>query len=159
LHNLNKARKKGNSQMKKDTITDFLVPVIIGLLLIGLALSPAYHGIQWGLYDILLRLRPSIGEDPSITIVNIDDETIEELNVYPLTRDIIAQGLVTLTEFGSGVIGIDSEFIDKSPRAVRENIITQMIPDAILDTLLRLDDALDQLFAFTKEPVESPMNW
>jgi adenylate cyclase len=148
LHNLNKARKKGNSQMKKDTITDFLVPVIIGLLLIGLALSPAYHGIQWGLYDILLRLRPSIGEDPSITIVNIDDETIEELNVYPLTRDIIAQGLVTLTEFGSGVIGIDSEFIDKSPRAVRENIITQMIPDAILDTLLRLDDALDQLFAF-----------
>jgi adenylate cyclase len=121
--------------MKKDTIIDLLVPVIIGLLLVGLALTPVYHGIQWGLYDVLLRLKPSIEEDPAITIVNIDDETIEELNIYPLTRDIMAQGLVTLTEFNAGVIGIDSEFIDKSPRGIREDIITQKIPDAIIDTM------------------------
>jgi len=128
-----------NSDMKHPIVKDLLVPGILAILLATVYLFvPAYRDAGWRLYDLSLLAKPGIKQAPELVIANIDDGTIEALNMYPLSRDIIARGVITMAEFGARVLGIDSEFLDASPRVVREDYFRNELP-------LYFDDSFDGL--------------
>ena len=43
-----------------------------------------------------------IPEDDRILLVDIDDTSIEKVGVWPWSRNIVADGLITMKELGSG---------------------------------------------------------
>lgn len=131
--------------MKHAIIKDLLVPMVLASLLAALyLLVPAYHDAGWRLYDLSLLAKPGIKQAPELVIANIDDGTIEALNMYPLSRDIIARGVITMAEFGARVLGLDSEFLDASPRVVREDYFREELP-------LHFDDSFDGLANVTDQ--------
>ena len=131
--------------MKHTIVKDLIVPIILAFLLAALYfLVPAYQDAGWRLYDPSLLAKPGIPQAPELVIANIDDGTIEALNMYPLSRDIIARGVITMAEFGATVLGIDSEFLDASPRVVREDYFRSELP-------LHFDDSFDGLANVTDQ--------
>jgi adenylate cyclase len=132
--------------MKHTIVKDLFVPIILAFLLAILyLLIPAYRDAGWRLYDLSLLAKPGIPQAPEFVIANIDDGTIEALNMYPLSRDIIARGVVTMAEFGATVLGIDSEFLDASPRVVREDYFRTELPLYFDDSFDGLANVTDQL--------------
>ena len=131
--------------MKHAIVKDLLVPAILALILAGIYLFvPAYRDASWRLFDLSLMAKPGIKQAPELVIANIDDGTIEALNMYPLSRDIIARGVITMAEFGATVLGLDSEFLDSSPRVVREDYFKAELP-------LYFDDSFDGLATVTDQ--------
>ncbi|OHD79940.1 MAG: hypothetical protein A3J97_00435, partial [Spirochaetes bacterium RIFOXYC1_FULL_54_7] len=132
--------------MKHPIVKDLLVPGILAILLATVYLFvPAYRDAGWRLYDLSLLAKPGIKQAPELVIANIDDGTIEALNMYPLSRDIIARGVITMAEFGARVLGIDSEFLDASPRVVREDYFRNELPLYFDDSFDGLANVTDQL--------------
>ena len=84
-----------------------LVPILVAVLgtalFTGLLYVSFYRSLDSRLYDLLLRIKPAIEEDKSILLLEVDDPTISTMDMYPLGRDIFADGLILLKEFGSGL--------------------------------------------------------
>ena len=132
--------------MKKFPFKDFLIPLVVASLVAVLYLFvPGYSLLTWRLYDLSLLVKPSPPEEWAFAIANIDDESIEIIGTYPLGRDVIARGLITLSEFEARVIAIDSEFLDVSPRGVREDFVRGQLPDFIRDSIGSLGTVTEQL--------------
>lgn len=115
--------------MKKEKTTDWIISGILALLFFGLSFTPLFKVGEHKVYDLFLTLKPSLAERPDITMLTIDDSTIVALKMYPLTRDFIADSLVTMTELGARSVLIDSEFREESPRGVWEAYLQTEIPE------------------------------
>lgn len=122
--------------MKKQTLIDMLIPLSVAVIMgfFATVLGPSYDLLKWKFYDFFLGMKPSVAEDPRLVIVNIGDKTIENLRMYPLSRDFIAQGVTKIAELGASVLAIDSEFIDVSPRGIQEAYLKEKIPDFFSQT-------------------------
>jgi adenylate cyclase len=80
-------------------------------------------------YDALLGATPSVEEHESIVILAVDDTTINNVDMYPLSRDFMADGLIRLREFGANYVTFDVEYIDTSPRGVDSSYLNDDLPD------------------------------
>ncbi|MBQ0052135.1 MAG: adenylate/guanylate cyclase domain-containing protein [Treponema sp.] len=81
--------------------------------------------------DLFQRALPSTKESPKVLMVNIDDTAIQEIGIWPLSRDIYAESLYVLKNLGAAQAVFDLSFIDKSPAKVDENYVTQTLPSYI----------------------------
>ena len=72
----------------------FLIAVLAAALFTGLLYVEFYETLDSRLYDLMLRIKPGIEEDASIILLEVDDQTISEIDIYPLPRDIFADGLI-----------------------------------------------------------------
>ncbi len=130
----------------KQLLHDLVIPAVMLLILIVLILFvPGVTDLTWRLYDLSLGLKPDIPQHPSLVIANIDDPTIEQLNMYPLSRDIIGWGMISMAEFGAEILAIDSEYLDTSPRVVREDFLAQELPVDFENTFGTLADTTLQI--------------
>ena len=91
----------------------------IGIALVCWAVLGVLHWV--GLFSVadlrLLDLRYRIrGERPAsdaLALVEIDDETIRTYGQWPLTRDVYALLIASLTDAGARAVGIDLVFVDR----------------------------------------------
>ncbi|MDF1568420.1 MAG: adenylate/guanylate cyclase domain-containing protein [Spirochaetaceae bacterium] len=113
-----------------------LAAVILGTLLFtGLLYVDFYRSLDSRFYDLLIRIKPGIQEDDSILLVEVDDQTISEVNMYPLSRDIFADGLILLKEFEPGWTILDIEFVDRSPAGINLDYLDYVLPNAVYDSM------------------------
>ncbi len=89
----------------------FLIAVLAAALFTALLYVEFYKTLDSRLYDLMLRIKPGIEEDSSIILLEVDDLMLTE-SVYPLPRDIYADGLILLKEFDPAWTMLDVEFVD-----------------------------------------------
>jgi|GEM_PF-634477 len=123
-----------------------LTAALIGTALFaGLLSVDFYRSLDSRFYDLLLRIKPAVAEDDSILLVEVDDQTISEVNMYPLSRDIFADGLILMKEFDPAWTMLDIEFVDRSPAGINLNYLEYRVPQELfesIDTLIRFNDDL-----------------
>jgi adenylate cyclase len=117
-----------------------LLVVVISTITIGAKYLGLYSRWQSTTYDLFLHTAPPVPEDPRLLLVDIDDPTIATINMYPLSRDIMADGLVLLREAGAETAILDIEFVDTSPRGVNESYLTGELPERFAGTFDDLDE-------------------
>jgi adenylate cyclase len=114
------------------------IPLLLSLLFSFLLTLEPYQKIVKSVYDLLLRIKPEVAEDQDLLLVNIDDLTITNINMYPLSRDIFADGLILMRELGAEYAILDIEFIDKSPAGLNNKYLENQIPNRFNDVFYDL---------------------
>ncbi len=112
-------------------IKDFIVwvlPIILLLVFSVLEFANVFVRAEHGVYDAWLHLKPEVEQREEILFLDVDDLAINRVGVWPWSRDIMARGLITLREFGSGPVVFDIEYVDASPLAVDGQTLNERIP-------------------------------
>lgn len=103
------------------------------------------------IYDIFLRTIPSLTEDESVTIVKIDDPSIENVGVFPWSRDIMADAIVFMREMGAVTVAFDLSYLDKSPALYNSEFVKKGLPDAIDKNF----NDIDQVVTYVMDSIEN----
>ncbi|MDR1972987.1 MAG: adenylate/guanylate cyclase domain-containing protein [Treponema sp.] len=90
-----------------------------------LSLSPFFENAENKIYDTFLRFRPRRQRLDSVVFLDVDDQSIARIGVFPWPRSVMAEGLLHLKEYGADTAIFDIEYIDKSPTQVDEQYLQQ----------------------------------
>ena len=86
----------------------------VGIACFILALTGFFQRFDLRLYDLLLSLRKSPEERQEILFVEIDNKSIDDLGVWPWSRDILANVLFRMKELGAQTAVFDIEYLSPS---------------------------------------------
>ncbi len=106
----------------------FVIPAIVSLALAALYFATPWRTAEKRVYDLFLHLRRAPVEDSHILLLNIDDQAISQVGIWPWSRDVVANGLVLLREFGAACTVFDIEYVDKSPQGVDARYLEETLP-------------------------------
>lgn len=105
--------------MKKKNIISFLVPFLIVSVISVLGIySEIMIDIEYKLYDAALMFKPFAPESGNFLNVEVDDNTLDILDTYPLKRSTVADGLLVLQELGADYILLDTQMVDQTPKGI-----------------------------------------
>lgn len=136
--------------MQKKIGYSVLIPVIAVVAFTGLNFTEYYRTFENRFYDILLHVKPAVKEDPSILLLDVDDTAIANVGVWPWSRDVMAEGLVTMKEFGAAYAVFDIEYTEESPRGVNAELIQNDIPKALSSEFRTINQNVRDLFSALK---------
>ncbi|MFW5685471.1 MAG: CHASE2 domain-containing protein [Spirochaetota bacterium] len=125
---------------------ELLVPVAIAAIVAALNLVPFYGNGERRVYDIFLRTRPAIPERDEILLLDVDDTAIQNVGLWPWSRDYMANGLITLTELGASQVVFDIEYVEPSPQAVDGRFLSEALPEIFSGRFAEMVDQADALF-------------
>ena len=122
------------------------IPLLLSIAFSLLLTLEPIQNIENSIYDMLLRIKPEVKENEDLVLVNIDDLTITNINMYPLGRDIFADGLLLMKELGTNWAILDIEFIDKSPAGLNNQYLEEQIPGHFDTAFLEISQQEVDLF-------------
>jgi adenylate cyclase len=125
---------------------DFIVPAIVVAVFAVLAAIGAMDGIEQRVYDLFLHVKPAEVENSSILLLDVNDQAINEVGVWPWSRDLMANGLILMREFGAAYAVFDVEYVNKSPRGLDTFVLRQNVPDAFAQEFAKIQTSVQQLF-------------
>lgn len=125
-------------------------------LLVGLVflVSP----LELKLSDLLMRFDSPAPLRPDVLVLEIDDESIEELGSYPLKRSVYADMMYVLKNLGAAASVIDIICVDKSPVFYDEERGAPLDADEAFAGALRLSDLSVIPIAMYDYKLDSPSN-
>ncbi len=134
--------------MKKKSLPwiTFLIPAGAAALFILLNLAGFYRQAESRVYDLLLHARRPVPEHPAILLLDVDDPSIAEVGVWPWSRDIMADGLITLAEFGARYALFDIEYTEKSALGIDGALLRQEIPAQFSQEFAAIRQNIGDLF-------------
>lgn len=115
-------------QAKKDKKNFFMhnldVLILVVVTAIGLVFSifHVFDSIDYRYYDAMLGGADEIRSDSNIVLIDIDDESLNEFGSWPWTRDILADILIRMREFGAYNAVFDIEYLSPSNMALNHEI-------------------------------------
>jgi adenylate cyclase len=112
---------------------ELIVPAAAAAIFALLNFVPAFQTAEQRVYDLFLHLKPPIPERGEILLLDVDDTAIENVGLWPWSRDYMARGLVLLRELDSGYVTFDIEYVDESPQAVDGRYLRETLP-AVIDS-------------------------
>ncbi len=115
-----------------------IVPVIAVMLCSMFLFTPLDNKV----YDLFLRALPSLTEDPSVVIVKIDDPAIENVGVFPWSRDVMADAIIFMKEMGAETVAFDLSYLDKSPEIINQDYIDRSLPETISGEMASVDEVI-----------------
>src|SRR5208283_2525736 len=116
---------------KKQSANLLLVPLAVSVVIVGLNLLTPFVEVERRLYDMLLHVRPAVPEHPALRIIEVDDLSIAKVGTWPWPRNLMADGLITMREFGASYAVFDIEYVDRAPLGVNPEVLNQDIPAAL----------------------------
>ncbi len=75
----------------------------------------------------------------------MDDQAISKVGVWPWSRDVMADGLILMREFGAGYAVFDIEYLNPSPRGVDSFVLRNAVPDAFDQEFSQIQTNVQQL--------------
>ncbi|RZM82272.1 CHASE2 domain-containing protein [Leptolyngbya iicbica] len=84
-----------------------LATLAASALVLGVRAVGALQGLELGLYDQMMRLRPTPLPDDRILVVGIDETDIQSRQEWPIQDDTIAELLSVLIEAEPRAVGLD----------------------------------------------------
>ena len=136
--------------MKKKVSVVFLVPVLTAAFFSTLNVFDFYRTAEHRIYDILLHVKPAVPEDSSILLLDVDDTAIANVGIWPWSRDIMAEGLLTMKEFGAEYAVFDIEYTEQSPRGIDSALLNEQIPRALAGEFGAINRNVKDLFGAIK---------
>ena len=136
---------------KKQSANLFLIPLAVSLVIVLLNLFTPFEEVDRRLYDILLHVRPAVPEHPSILLIDVDDLAIAKVGTWPWGRNLMADGLITLREFGASYAVFDIEYVDKSPLGINAEVLNQEIPAALKAEFGAVQQNVEDLFTALRQ--------
>jgi adenylate cyclase len=67
------------------------------------------------LFDLFLRLLPSLTENEKVFVLTLDDDSISYAGGFPFRREVMADVVILLKELGVKTIAFDLSYLDESP--------------------------------------------
>lgn len=125
---------------------DFIVPAIVAAMFTVLAAVGAMNSIEQRVYDVFLHVKPAETENPSLLLLEVDDLAITKVGGWPWSRDIMANALILMREFGAAYAVFDVQYIDKSPRGLDTFVLRQNVPDAFNQEFSQIKTDIQGLF-------------
>ncbi|MDR2258106.1 MAG: CHASE2 domain-containing protein [Treponema sp.] len=104
-----------------------------------------FTSLDGQIFDRLLRTIPSLGEDDRILIIKVDDGSIENVGLFPWTRDILADAIVFLREMGADTVVFDLSYLDNSPGGVDSAYVREDLPRYLDNGFIRINDTVSQV--------------
>lgn len=124
--------------MKAGKVISLIVPFVVAAAVTALSFTALFQSAEGSIYDALLHVRPAVSEHPDLLIINIDDTAIAQIGMYPLSRDIMADGMILMREMGASYAVLDIEFVDRSPPGINTNLLEEDIPAEFNDTFAEM---------------------
>ncbi|KKM63156.1 hypothetical protein LCGC14_1514330 [marine sediment metagenome] len=124
----------------------FLIPIIAVIIFSLLGFLDFYKYAEYFVFDLMLRIKPGIPEHESILIIDIDDVAISEVGVWPWSRDVVADGLVLLREFGVNYVVFDIEYTEESPLGINSKVLFDDIPALVTEEFSEIERYANDLF-------------
>ena len=121
--------------MNTKRFVTWVLPAILLVLFSAFELLGVFIPAEHAVYDAWLHIKPEVEQREEILFLDVDDQAIARVGVWPWSRDIMARGLVTLREFNVGPTVFDIEYVDRSPLAVDGQILETRIPDAFQERI------------------------
>ncbi len=118
----------------------YLVPAAVSVFLALLFLVPSYKTAERRVYDLLLQIKPAVTQSPNILLLNIDDQAIAQVGIWPWSRNIVGDGLLLLREFKAACTVFDIEYVDSSPRGVDSRYLEETLPALFKEKFSGLKD-------------------
>jgi len=115
-----------------------------------LNMTDFYSTLEKRVYDTLLHFKPAIAEDPSLLLLDVDDTAIASVGVWPWSREIMAEGLITMKEFGADYAVFDIEYTEQSPRGINSTLLQETIPQSISTEFNSFNQNVQDLFTALK---------
>ncbi len=105
---------------------DFWLAVLVIIIMGLIGLAGGFEKLELRVYDGLLRVKPSTVQNPDIMTVNVDDYSLDNLGVWPWSRDILADALIRMRECGAKCATFDIEYIEESQLGVDPDTLRNM---------------------------------
>jgi adenylate cyclase len=96
-------------------------------------------------FDLFLRTIPSLEENDSVLVIKVDDLAIENVGLFPWTRDILADAIVFLREMGAETVVFDLSYLDKSPLKVDPEYLNEQLPEYLDYGFRRINETVSQV--------------
>jgi adenylate cyclase len=105
-----------------------LIALGSALVFSSLYLFPFFHAAEARVYDAFLRLSPRRDRIDRVVFLDVDDQAIARVGVFPWPRRVMAEAFLRLKEYGAELAVLDIEYIDKSPTYVDEVYLREGLP-------------------------------
>jgi len=123
------------------------VSILVVVLFSVLTYFNVFLTIENRLYDSFLHIKNEIPEEQSILLIDVDDTSIEKVGVWPWSREIMADGLITMKELGADYSVFDIEYVQKSPAAVNPDFLRNELPELFSEKFSIINQNITDLFA------------
>lgn len=131
-----------------------VIPAIVSLALAALYFVTPWRTAEKRVYDLFLHMRRAPVEDSHILLLNIDDQAISQVGIWPWSRDVVADGLVLLREFGAACTVFDIEYVDRSPQGVDSRYLEETLPALFVERFSGIkSDATGLVSALAKRAI------
>ncbi len=137
--------------MKLKQQLDTVIPILIVLIFVLISLSGVMQLVEGRMYNTLLGLKPEPPEEPAFLLLDFDDTAIAGVGSWPVSRHIMADGLVLMREFGAQYAVFDIEYVDPSPRGVNARFLAEQIPEFFNDEFVEIQNNIFDLFGALRE--------
>lgn len=132
------------------TLIISLVTGIIALFFALFSFFAFWEPVEYALYDVFLKIKPSIQEDKSLLIIDVDDKAIIEKGDWPWPRSNIAKILEVLTLAQAQNLVFDIEFLENSPMSVDRQYLMYGLPLDFSITFADIGDNVEYSFSMLK---------
>ncbi|MDR1901962.1 MAG: CHASE2 domain-containing protein [Treponema sp.] len=116
-----------------------ILPVIASLLSALLFVS----SLDGKIFDSFLNVIPSLTENKSVLLVNVDDQSIDYAGIFPWTRDLYADALIFMREMGAETAVFDLSFLDNSTPRVDPAYINNQLPRYLDEGFAEINENID----------------
>ncbi|MFO8041790.1 MAG: adenylate/guanylate cyclase domain-containing protein [Alkalispirochaeta sp.] len=123
----------------------WVLPAILLVLFGVLEVTGVFSSAEHAVYDAWLHLKPAVEEREELLFLDVDDLAISRVGVWPWSREIMARGLITLTEFSAGPVIFDIEYVDTAPLGVDGQVLRNQIPSTFDDEFDNLTENIEGL--------------
>ncbi|MEB3285503.1 MAG: adenylate/guanylate cyclase domain-containing protein [Candidatus Sericytochromatia bacterium] len=100
------------------------VGLVIALFWLGISWFGGLQRAQWAAYHLLFDLRGPQAPPGAVTIVAVDEASMEALGAWPVSRQIWAELINGLFAARARVVGIDITFVQAAPDGVSDRIFS-----------------------------------
>jgi adenylate cyclase len=134
--------KPGKTAAPKRKFFLYLLDPLLVVLICGLFF---FTSLDSKVFDLYLRLLPSLKEDDKVLTITVDDGSVENVGIFPWTRDILADAIVFLREMGARTVVFDLSYLDNSPVRVDPVYVREELPRYLENGFGRINEATGQV--------------
>ena len=128
-----------NNKKILGTLFNLMLPILV----VAVCSLLLFTKMDSKINDLFMRALPPLEENKEVLLVNIDDNLIDETGVWPLTRNIYADMLITMRELGAEAFISDLSFVDNSPMQVDQDYLNDDLPRYVDQDFEEIDESVE----------------
>ncbi len=121
-------------------IIPFIATAICSLLM--------FSSLDWKVGDWFQRTLPSTKEDKNILMINVDDNSVNEIGTWPFSRNVYADMLTVLRDLNTQSVVFDLSFVDKSESKVDESYVKETLPEYVDAGFQQIDEKVMDIMSY-----------